>query len=779
MDPLSRLPLECIQHIIHCLLASINPNASACSTLVSLCLVNQHISRIALPFLYRNPFQVLTKLFVNSKRGYRSRVLLRTLFTNNISASNFHPALLLGYGINNSSDTNNNNSIITSPSPALFNHLHLIRHLNLGTFTFLEYDGQNDHKSHPAADYSYIYGQEFLNTYREDRRDAHCLRLQTKNTQLLQYYPNVLYREAVWSLAAPILGQLESLTFPLSDTTRYLQLVDRLPKLEHVVVALDMVFNWNCCKGPAYEPIRIRKDKAVRDVVQFVKDHRRIYPGCLKSLVTICSGFWPKGSSKTCGEDIHEAVSQVLPLHKPEYLSRSNWLWVAAHRQTTDLGGVQKIFQLDPNVVDRQLLQQCRALREIDMYHLVDGCFDWAVQEKRQLRSLGQGLSASSHGVSSTSLSPPAYSTHDLMPLEQIILLSCSMPSQNLHAMVFAFSQSLKYLRINELQGSNLVQTIHVGQGWIELPVLRSLKLYAPRHRLVLDPLLLSQCPSLTEIDAQDETFEYSCQDIVPFLPAQVAKLRFLCLRGWSALAFHPATLEVTKELLALKLSTERAEGYCFIPPVDELIPSYGLGEEGGASHATMSASILRPLWTWDWYLPRLGDLTLTSEFAYRFQFKMLQGCLALERLKLHIRTVEGLHTRVISEVDLFVPGTDGMQDRIVAPRLKRVYMNGRWVIDDPLVLSQFLGTMFPKLDLFIARGWVGVTVRSFVDAVRTAAGHIKYLRTDLVGPSSEEEMVELGMSPRVSSEMKNRNALRTRFNCAGVPFILHKKDLA
>ncbi|KAK3826441.1 MAG: hypothetical protein J3R72DRAFT_528613 [Linnemannia gamsii] len=211
------------------------------------------------------------------------------------------------------------------------------------------------------------------------------------------------------------------------------------------------------------------------------------------------------------------------------------------------------------------------------------------------------------------------------------------MPSPALDAMVVAFSQTLKYLQVENLQGADHAETIGFGRGWTDLPVLSQLQLRAPRHRLALDSLLLTQSPSIMFVTLKDETFEHSGKDAAQWLPAQLPNI------------------------------------------VKELNANYGLegrdrGEDMGENvdkFLALPDAIVRPIWTWEWDLPSLASLTLTSEFACRFQFKMLQGCQALEMLHLHMRTVEGDHTQVITKADLFVSGADGSQDRIVAPKLQ------------------------------------------------------------------------------------------------------------
>ncbi|KAF9126474.1 hypothetical protein BGW39_006594 [Mortierella sp. 14UC] len=783
MDPLSQLPAECLQHILIFVISTYD--SKSITTLASLLCLNRHIFTIAIPILYRYPFLPFNgpPTFGN-KTARPSRALAFTLLSS-IPSTDLHPALAFEL---------RSDSTRADPIPTRYNYLAQVRRLDVVQFAFVEYDARGRVKNvedYSADKLSYIHGKVLREMYLQEREDTRCTRHSTLEEQLPVYYSNLLYREAIWSLAAPILDQLESLTFPLSDIHRYLQIVDRLRRLKHAVVVLDIPFHWICCRGEVSEAAQLRKDKAVRDVVQFVKDHNRCFPACLRTFSTTANYFWPRGYTAALSKEIDHAVFRILPYHNPTYLAPDNWGRIATHRQTTDLGRVTSILRLDPAVLDRQLLQQCRALKEVNMHLLAYGCFDWAVQEKEMMK-IGQGVStgclaSASDAISSSSSPPPAYSALGLVPLERVTLQQCSMPSRNLDVIAFAFGQTLKYLQVETLLGPDHVETIRFGRGWVDLPVLRELELSAPRHRIALNPQLIAQCSSLIKVKITDNTFEYPCQDVIPWLPAQVPGLQHLSLRGWGALTFHPAALESTKELRVLKLSMARPEGYCYIPPIDELDASYGVrGNDKDVDvdvdvdtdgFSAVSDAIIRPHWTWDWDLPCLTSLTLTSEFAFRFEFKMLKGCPALERLRLHTRTVEGLHTRVISEADLFVPGADGSQDRIVAPRLKRLYMNGRWATEDPSVLSQFLGYMFPRLGRFDARGWCGVTIGSLVEAIRSRAGNLNMVRTDLDVPLTEEERFEVGVSPRVRGGKKDKDALGTRLFCSGTEYVVCKQD--
>ncbi|KAF9125288.1 hypothetical protein BGW39_007525 [Mortierella sp. 14UC] len=561
---------------------------------------------------------------------------------------------------------------------------------------YTDYDTQGNKRDLTLAELDYIHGQEFLDMYLADRKDAACLKDPYSHDHLRRYYPNVVYREAIWSLAEPILEQLEHLTFLLSDLRRYHNNVGRLAKLEHLHVRHDLVFHCYCCSDtPEAEPRVQREQETLRMLIQFVKDHIKLFPGRLKTFYSYGTEYWKE--PQFCPRAVTDEIYRILPAHfKPD-----------------------------------------------------------------------------------NAPAQPAWSKHGLVKLQRVTLQECRMPSRELDTIAIAFSQSLFLIDIKDIQVADNVQTIHIGRSWIHMPALSRFELqsHSLDHRLALGPQLLSRCPSLTSVRIKDRVFEYSCQDVIPCLSAHLPRLKSLHLKGWSALTFNPAILKSTEALLDLKLSMSRPLGYCFIPPADELDGPIDAANDGASDepHA-MTPSIARPTWTWDWNLPRLGELDLSSEFAYRFEFRVLQGCPSLGILRLHMRTVEGLHTRLISEADLFIPGgTDGAQERIVAPKLRKLYMNGRWVIKGPSVLSQLLGGMFPKLERLVARGWDRVTVESMVEAIRTTAGHIRMVRTDLDGPSEEEE-AELRMCRRSCIHMKTRAFLRNRLFCSGVEYVLREE---
>ncbi|KAH7038715.1 hypothetical protein BKA57DRAFT_474032 [Linnemannia elongata] len=858
MDPLSILPVECLEYIIqsittfHC--------SVSLPTLASLCRTNQYIAKVALPYLYDDPLRIIEWLTgYNTTRHHRVRALLRTLLLNGSSSIGaaaqhrppLHRALVLELDAETSDNTDStaSNNIIPSstkddttvlvnpdatlltiaPAPPQRDFLKYVRHIYLIRWSFMKHStgwyNSQDEREYSADQLQYIHSPEVWSIYPLSAMERHCYKHTNPEIATPLFYPILVDREAIWALATPIFEQLESITIPFSDVRRYVEVVDRLENLERIHVMVDLVFEcYSCGHGQLGSREKPCKTEAMKDVEQLVKSHTQRFPGGRLKEVTSSQPRPDYVGGQYVPADFDSAsIFQLLPPPlKPLIISRNNWSRIAFHLQTTDLSHVQAFHHLPQGVDQLEILQRCRALKKIVIPFLPAGCFDWAVQEKNDLQSaLGQGLvigrcltpgtpittsirDSSSSSINrglccdqdsiSSCLPPlPAYLTHGHIPLESATLHACTLPCTDLDAITYAFSDTLKNLRIETLLGSTQGSaTIHLGQDWIELPVLNSLVLRAPRHRLVLDPALFSKCPSLHFADIFDETISYSCSDIIPCLPATLPETTSLYLRGWPALTFHPVSFESMKNLVTLKLTMRRTE-ICFIPPVEELKRSYSLEgdddrredrndddngvEDGGEASQAATPRSVRPQWTWDWDLPRLSDMQLTSEFAYLFEFKMLHGCPGLETLRLHMRTEHGYHTRLIRKSDLFISSADdGSQERIVAPNLRKLYMNGSWEIDDPMVvLPQFLGLMFPKLHRLVARGWSGVGVGAFTKAIRTTAGHVWLMRTDLVEPL-EEERDELGVYRRSKKYRKDPRALRTRLFCLNKEYILRKQ---
>jgi hypothetical protein len=79
---------------------------------------------------------------------------------------------------------------------------------------------------------------------------------------------------------------------------------------------------------------------------------------------------------------------------------------------------------------------------------------------------------------------------------------------------------------------------------------------------------------------------------------------------------------------------------------MEELV---GDSEVSIQTDAATTTNLGRPIWTWDRDLPMLTHLLLNAEFAYGFQFKILQGVPRLCCLTVLIRSTSSLHNRTIS----------------------------------------------------------------------------------------------------------------------------------
>lgn len=565
-----------------------------------------------------------------------------------------------------------------------------------------------------------------------------------------------------------------------------------------------------------------------------------------------------------------DILRALPPIHRPRFITPDTSPRIHAHLPRTDLSLVRSNDWWNGD------LKTFRGLESLTLVGSEIVNFEWAVEEKRDLENIRHGgaigglrtpLSSGSPISSSRKSSNgpdnkmiddsddeplhPYHLTHGLIPLSKVHIKQCSMPSTNLDVLLDAFSNSLESITISSIRAPKSTLPVHIGHNWVDLPCLSHLEIHFPmniethnhftrNHRLVLDRLLFARCPSLQTVKIRDDTYLYSHDDIVSCHAADLPRLQMLHLTGWSALTFHPATLETTKKLQVLRLTMDPSRDG-FIPPVEELARAYGgyeLNEDfvdrtGAQPVAAASfappplTTIRRPHWTWRWHLPCLTHLLLASEFAYRFKFRMLLGCPALEKLHLHMKTLANYkwvnrapHSRVITKSDLyFVPdaaddasSTQKNEERIVVPTLRSLVMEGRWSFEDHGIMHQFLVDMFPNLERLSMRGGGGegrvyvrgmtyekvlawhdelITVALWAKLLRTTLSHVRLLATDLEGPLlvSREDMVQWRMislpyvAPKGTQQKHNTGGrgvfkklpgmLSNRLICAGREYVL------
>jgi hypothetical protein len=280
-----------------------------------------------------------------------------------------------------------------------------------------------------------------------------------------------------------------------------------------------------------------------------------------------------------------------------------------------------------------------------------------------------------------------------------------------------------------------------------------------------------------------DRTKEHRIQDIIPCQPADLSSLQSLRLCGWPALTFDPAAFGSTRSLVSLEMSINRRDDQDristgFIPPLEELNRSYGVADDAVDKEDTPVGafwpSIVRPFWSWDWDLLNLTSLILTSEFALRFKFRMLQRTPVLENLTLDIRSSgQVVHTRTLSEADLFVSAssaTTAQYDsstsnlstlstqsstlaRIVLPKLKVLKLHGKWIMANDLRLSQFVHSIFPNVYQIEMESWAYSTLRALILRIKANTlakpqGILTLRRCCriTISPMSQEQLADLGM---------------------------------
>lgn len=109
----------------------------------------------------------------------------------------------------------------------------------------------------------------------------------------------MLFREATWTLAEPLLEQLQSSTIPISAIDQYLGVVSRLERLERIRFLLDALFDyrasyvWTAALEELMFPIDDPKNQTMHRAIQFVKEHAILLPGQLVGGVSFADGdFW-------------------------------------------------------------------------------------------------------------------------------------------------------------------------------------------------------------------------------------------------------------------------------------------------------------------------------------------------------------------------------------------------------------------------------------------------------------------------------------------------------
>ncbi|KAF9145379.1 hypothetical protein BGX30_009178 [Mortierella sp. GBA39] len=815
MDLLAQLPLECFQSILQTL-----AHQADVSALATLLRVNKHIASITLPYLYRDPFQRSFHHWKanegDSDHPISVDCLLRMLLSHYVTATlvdvNNIPKVV-ALALNLAAYRSTVATATTSP----LDYAAQIRRINLHGWTFLNLSIFHLSTLQPDLQ-EYIDGPEFTVLCSWDQFLPEYERNNDSPVIRQGFLRVLLHRELTWTLANPIFEQLQTLVIPVSDINRYLGVLDRLGRLECVRFLVDEIYS---C-GPMARRVteewsakaQERENKSMGSLVRFVESHTQLFKGQLKIATCHSSSIWMWGI-QACPADVQSKFLQLLPpLHRPKTLDARNAMQFVVHPHTTDLGHVKDIFlALPPGpLLDqlrgiRQFLQRCRSVKRLHLTSLGKGTFKWAVEEKWMVMDGMGGNTIINGGQGPPSLldnDRPACLLHGLVAPKDIWIWDIrDGTTDEVDDIAIAFSQTLTSLRATSRTTSalDIPPAVHFGRGWVDMPALDRLVLDTGTSRMMLDRELLVHCPNLSYVALSDRTFDYRCQDIMPYLPARLCRLVKLQLYGWSSLSFHPDTFYSTSELRTLEVAMRPEfhdidlQDIYFIPPIEELNQSYNIhndndDDESGATGSTATPAILeetqitRPRWTWDWQLPHLTQLRLSGEFAYLFEFRMLRGCPDLDTLHLDMATTGRTHRRILSMADLVSPSngnnssTDSIEDdgdddddpsthqqplpplptttpttaalgRIILSALTRLQLTGNWIIEDDF-LFELLAVTFPKMEHLCLQGSTSFAVGSLLNVARALPVPWKLLHVIQPDPP-RDQWAELGL--RISTK--------------------------
>ncbi|KAF9545498.1 hypothetical protein EC957_010914 [Mortierella hygrophila] len=833
MDPLSRLPLECLQIILQLL-----DDDNDLTSLATLLRTNKYFSSTVLPYLYRDPFRkdfhsTRSRQMGIAKEISSGRLLVRMLLsrlpptslptaltlalapstTPKQSGRNTRKSLSTAFSLfapfttkTSIENTDTTTGTTTSKNISYYSaldYLAHIRHLDMRPW-YAEVDCCLAHKigtSLTHAQKEYTKSDEFNKLYNAHPfAPAFSNNWRSNSMSVHFYYHTILHHEVPWSLGFFILEQLQSLTIHrVYNIKHYISVVNRLKNLEKVDFLLREIYEDEFNLGGRDGDVTEQLERTIQqDVVQFIQDHARRFPGRLKTVV--CFEGDSHWSDQAFVKGLQAEIYRIIPpLVDPTHLGQDNWPRFRANPGSTNVMKVQRIngrelpeTWVETMLNDRPLLERCRGLKYLEITTSQYDIFDWAVQERRNREeSLGRIITAGNiHNGQGSLLEPGSCQPSGLVPLEHAELRLLLSPPNNitkystLHnsaidSLAFAFGQTLRrFIVSTSYEDSTIDQLhLHIGRGWVDLLALTHLELEMGVNRLVVDPLLLTYCAKLTHLRMTDYSKEYSCQDVVPCQPADISGLQILRLSGWPALTFNPATLSSTPKLTSLELSIGRStdqerQRAGFIPPLGELNRSYGIRSDSFQVEEQAGVSIIRPHWSWDWDLPLMTELILTSEFALLFEFRMLQGCPALEALTLDIRsTGVDVHTRILSEADLIVPVLQSTttpsdvssspppspipsptlgktSEQIVLHKLKKLNLHGKWMMLDTQCLSHFLQILSPNLHHLQMEGWSFQTLKTLLLTIKentlasrpTLPRAVRCLRIDISAMSAKQQ---------------------------------------
>lgn len=554
MDQLSQLPVECLERVLYIL-----DKDDCLRELASLLIMNKHIASVTLPILYNDPYRTAFHQDGQGKDsqtkpesyGKLTRTLLSRLPVGTIPKSLF--LALIPDPIDYFSTT-------TAAINSSLDYLAHIRHLNIQARDSWELKNTFLPTELPPHVLEYIKSSEFDQLYQSNPfAPRYASSFRDKGRTLQDYYQITIVLQAYWCLANSILGQLQSFTIPyIRNIERHHKVVGRFKNLERLGFTISETFedpfdgdedifgetdvdiddesDNETESALDRQTSEQRRDEVIQDQMQFVREHVRLFKGRLESLDWLEGNVWQMVPSDIIDRVQVDFYRLLPPLSMPTYLGASNWPHFSAHLLSTDLAQVQDLrsYRLPEPwgglvCSNQSILQRCRALKHLEINNPPAGMFRWAVQERSYMeKGIRDTAIGKSYGgrvsLSQDETLQEAQWTHGLAPLQHVtIRLSRESSSGDIDDIVHAFDQTLEVLDVTFDYLASMVFCL--GQGWVDLPVLTSLHLVLLEwaERLVVDTQLLVHCPNLIDLRLQDNSQEYSCQDIVPVFQPIIA----------------------------------------------------------------------------------------------------------------------------------------------------------------------------------------------------------------------------------------------------------------
>ncbi|KAF9329712.1 hypothetical protein BG006_007251 [Podila minutissima] len=698
----SPLPLECLRIIFQALAKD-----DDVATLSNLLQVNTHFCQAALPYLYTNPFH----------RWFHPQALLDMLL------ERVDPDDVIQLTIQDPPSPKHDASFTPSQAGrSSIDYLSYLQEFGVHQNVIIQY--ATDAVTLPKT-IEYLKKSGFLEQYREYGLSMESYNNLTDNALHLGILCILFRRALTWALCSPSLENLRKLDIPLSDIERYLGVIHRFESLSDVTFIMDEQYIFNSThlsrlssNDPTKEAqILQRATTAFDNMILFVKRHTLMFKNVLKSVHQVETNGW---ESSAAPDRFHFQIQQLLPvLSYPRALDSGNWMQFVARADEVNLEQVQSIrINTSPTKWYQALttdhapfLPRCRNLITYQLVTLGPESFRWAVQEKKQR------LATQTTGT--LDLLPP-------VPLREVVISSVTdIFAGEIGDIAFGFSETLSKFVVYErtlFHAESPLPYFRIGRNW-NLPWLRYLNCRSFQRTIALSPDIFSGCPFLERVETFDNFYEYDPLAIEYGQPAALPRLRGLELHGHSALQFHPDTLHTAGNLESLQLTMRS-----FNNEVDHFIPEAGdtMTLHPGTVVEASTTTPQRPIWTWDWYLPRIMSIELSATFAYTFQFKMLIGCPNIAKISLTISSRIPEHRRRLTMADLevTVSETEGehaqptLPQRIVLPTLRSVLLTGLWQFSDEWI-HILLHHVAPNLAQFEESRCQGFTLGGLVEAAK------------------------------------------------------------